>query len=181
MLRSRKNKFNPLLGQFLMIHGSFITFFPLHFPPCLALIDTVLNLVRVPGPHVLLQSFMLQDPHSQSIATAKKLSKIMSKNHLGYDFLYIISNKQSTNVQLKKHLRLQQDFLQCILTTWDLHHGLIWLRHPLDIAWLYRLLHLFVFLSFVQENWFLHPCLSSFGYLSTVAQPIKNNYLHYCT
>ena len=75
MLRSRKNKFKPLLGQFLMIQGSFITFFPIHFPPCLALIDTVLILVRVPGPHVLLQSFMLQDPHSQSIATAKEVFK----------------------------------------------------------------------------------------------------------
>ena len=75
MLGSRKHKFKTLLGQFLIIHGSFITFFPLHFPPCLSLIDTVLILVRVPGPHVLLQSFTFQDPHSQSIATAKEVVK----------------------------------------------------------------------------------------------------------
>ena len=72
MLRSRKkHKVKPLLGQFLMLQGSFIVFFPIHFPPWVSLIDTVLILVRVPGPHALLQSLMLQDPHSQSIATAK--------------------------------------------------------------------------------------------------------------
>ena len=46
-------------------------FFPTHLPPWVALTLTVRILIRVPCPHVLLQRLVVQDPHSQSIATAK--------------------------------------------------------------------------------------------------------------
>ena len=66
-----KNFFENLLGHFLRLQASIIVFFPTHFPPWVALILTDRVFLRVPCPHVLLQPLMVQDPHSQSIATAK--------------------------------------------------------------------------------------------------------------
>ena len=70
-LRPRKNVIENLLGHFSRLQSSFIVLIPAHLPPWIALTFTDRVLVRVPCPQDLLQSFMVQDPHSQSMATAK--------------------------------------------------------------------------------------------------------------